>query len=55
MNVQLRSSNLFPDKYSVKRTIIEASSEEELKEKLKNIDWSKVTDSHSGDRFNFSV
>lgn len=43
------------DKYSVKRTIIEASSEEELKEKLKNIDWSKVSDSHSGDRFNFSV
>lgn len=43
------------DKDSVKRTTIEATSEEEFIEKLKNLDWSKVSDSHSGDRFNFSV
>lgn len=43
------------DKDSVKRTTIEATSEEEFMEKLKNLDWSKVSYSHSGDRFNFSV
>lgn len=43
------------DKDSVKRTTIEATSEEEFIEKLKNLDWSKVSDSHSGDLFNFSV
>lgn len=43
------------DRNSVKRTTIEASSEEELIEKLKEFDWSKIKESHSGDRFNFTV
>lgn len=42
-------------KPSVKRTTIEASSEEEFVKKLKEFDWNKIKDSHSGDRFNFSV
>lgn len=40
---------------SVKRMTIEASSEEELIEKLKSAEWDKVKDSKSGDRINFSV
>lgn len=43
------------EKPSVKRTRIEADSAEELIEKLKNIDWNKVENSHSGDRVNFAV
>lgn len=43
------------DKDSVKRTTIEASTVEEFLEKVKDIDWTKVSDSHSGDKFNFSV
>lgn len=41
------------EKESVKRTTIEANSMEELMEKIKDVDWNKVKDSHSGDRFNF--
>ena len=40
---------------SVKRTTIEASSEEDLIEQLKNLDWSKISESHSGDKINFTV
>lgn len=43
------------DKDSVKRTTVEATTVEELIDKIKNVDWSKVNDSHSGDRFNFSI
>ena len=43
------------DKDSVKRTTVEAGSMEELIEKIKNIDWNNVSDSKSGDRFDFSV
>lgn len=43
------------EKYSVKRTTVEAGSIEELIEKIKNIDWNNVSDSKSGDRFDFSV
>ena len=42
-------------KPSVKRTTIEADSYNELLDKLENMDWSKISDSKSGDRFNFSV
>ena len=41
------------DKESVKRTTIEADSKEELLEKIKDVKWDDVKDSHSGDRFNF--
>ncbi|MCF0127557.1 MAG: hypothetical protein HUJ70_03260, partial [Pseudobutyrivibrio sp.] len=42
-------------KASVKRTTIEASSEEEFLEMLKGIDWDNVGESFSGDRFNFQA
>lgn len=42
-------------KASIKRTTIEANSYNELLDKLENMDWSKISDSKSGDRFNFSV
>lgn len=40
---------------TIKRTTIEASSEEELMEKLGSIDWKKIAESFSGDKFDFSV
>lgn len=43
------------EKPTVKRTTIEAFSEEELIEKLKSVEWNNITDSKSGDRFDFSV
>lgn len=43
------------DKDSVKRTVIRANSEEELIQMLQEFDWSKVSDSHSGDRINFTA
>lgn len=43
------------EKDTVKRTTVEAGSMEELIEKIKNIDWNNVSDSKSGDRFDFSV
>lgn len=43
------------EKDLVKRTTVEAASIEELIEKIRNIDWSSISDSKSGDRFNFSV
>ena len=42
-------------KDSVKRTTIEADSINEFLDKLEKVDWANVTDSKSGDRFNFSV
>ena len=42
-------------KETVKRTTIEADSYNELLDKLEGFDWSKVSDSKSGDRFDFSV
>ena len=43
------------EKDTVKRTTVEADSMEELIEKIKNIDWNNVSDSKSGDRFDFTV
>ena len=43
------------EKDTVKRTTIEANSYNELLDKLEAFDWSKVADSKSGDRFDFSV
>lgn len=43
------------EKDTVKRTTVEADSMEELIEKIKNIDWNNVSNSKSGDRFNFTV
>lgn len=43
------------EKETVKRTTIEAGSYDELLDKLQTFDWSKVADSKSGDRFDFSV
>lgn len=43
------------DKDSVKRTTVEADNMDELLEKINNIDWNDVKDSHSGDRFSFSI
>ena len=43
------------EKDTVKRTTVEAESMEELIEKIKNINWNNVSDSKSGDRFDFSV
>lgn len=43
------------NKDSVKRTTIEADTEEELIEKLKAINWKTVAEAYSGDKFDFSV
>lgn len=43
------------DAFSVKRMTIEADSAEELIDKIKNIEWEKQQDSHSGERFSFTV
>ena len=43
------------EKDTVKRITVEADSMEELIEKIGNIDWNNVSDSKSGDRFDFSV
>ncbi len=43
------------DKDTVKRATIEASSEEELIQKIKDYDWNKIQDSHTGGRFNFTA
>lgn len=40
---------------TVKRTTVEASSMEELIEKIKNVDWDSVPESKSGDKFNFQA
>lgn len=42
---------------TVKKTTVEAASVEDLIEKMKNIDWDKIsqTETKSGDRINFSV
>lgn len=42
-------------KDETKRTTLEAKDEEELLQKLVNIDWNKIADSKSGDRFDFTV
>ena len=36
-------------------TVVEASSEEELIEKIKNVDWNKVSGEEVGVRFDFSI
>ncbi|MBQ9136460.1 MAG: hypothetical protein IJX66_10280 [Lachnospiraceae bacterium] len=43
------------DTSSVKKVVVEASSEEELVEKIKNVDWNKVSGEKVGARFDFSV
>ena len=43
------------DTSSVKKVVVEASSEEELIEKIKNVDWNKVSGEKVGARFDFSV
>lgn len=43
------------DKDAIKRTTVEANSMEELLKKIKGVDWQKISESKSGDRFNFSV
>ena len=43
------------NKDSVKRTVIEASSEDELIQKLGQINWKTISESFSGDKFDFSV
>ena len=43
------------DTSSVKKVVVEASSEEELIEKIKNVDWNKVFGEKVGTRFDFSV
>lgn len=43
------------DKPSIKRTTVEADTIEELLEKINNVDWDKVGESHSGDRVDFTV
>ena len=40
---------------SVKKVVVEASTEEELIEKMKNVDWNKVSGEKVGARFDFSV
>ncbi len=40
---------------TVKKVTVEASSEEELMEKIANVDWSKVAGENVGVRFDFSV
>jgi len=40
---------------TVKKVTVEAYSEEELMEKIANVDWSKVAGENVGVRFDFSV
>lgn len=40
---------------SVKRTTVEASSMDELVEKIRNIDWDSIVESKSGDAINYIV
>lgn len=42
-------------KESVKRTTIEADLINEFRNKLERVDWVNITDSKSGDRFDFSA
>ena len=43
------------DNLSVKKVVVEASSEEELIEKIKNVDWNKVSGGKVGIRFDLSI
>ena len=43
------------DEASVKKTVIKASSEEELLEKIQNINWDKVVGETVGAKFDFSI
>ena len=43
------------DNLSVKKVVVEASSEEELIEKMKNVDWNKVSGGEVGIRFDLSI
>ena len=43
------------DEASVKKTVIKASSEEELLEKIQNINWDKVLGETVGAKFDFSI
>ena len=43
------------DTSSVKKVVVEASSEEELVEKINNVNWDKVSGEKVGARFDFSV
>lgn len=43
------------EKVPVKRTIVEAESVEELLEKIRNLDWDKVSEERLGARFDFTV
>lgn len=43
------------DDFSVKKVVLEASSEEELIEKINNVNWDKVSGEKVGARFDFSV
>ena len=43
------------DNLSVKKVVVEASSEEELIEKIKNVDWNKVSGGEVGIRFDLSI
>lgn len=54
-NERVKNNNPYEkkDKDSVKRTTIEATSEEELIDLIKSFDWNKAKDSHSGDKFDF--
>ena len=43
------------DEFSVKKVVLEATSEEELIEKINNVNWDKVSGEKVGARFDFSV
>jgi len=43
------------DEFSVKKVVLEATSEEELIEKINNVNWDKVLGEKVGARFDFSV
>ena len=43
------------DEPSVKKTVLKASSEEELVEKIQNINWDKLIGETVGAKFDFSI
>lgn len=43
------------DKDTVKHTTVEATSMEELLEKIRNLKWDDIAESRSGDRFDFKA
>lgn len=54
-NTQRRNPYGKEEKPSIKRTTVEAYSVEELLQKIDEIDWEQIPESHPGDRVNYAI